>query len=72
MAAEISSVGGLSVVRRDTLFADRYLGSTQSLNYGVLPRGQGFVMIDPDESVPGSHLFGVANWTSVLQQPVAR
>jgi Tol biopolymer transport system component len=53
MAARIARGGRLSVTRRDSLFADRYLRANIASNYDVFPDGREFLMVLPNQRDTG-------------------
>ena len=68
MSATIAtSAGGLSVVRRDSLFADRYVGNTRTHQlYDVHPDGRHFVVLD--RSTEDASLVVVSNWMAEVRK----
>ena len=68
MSATIAmSGGGVSVVRQDSLFADRYAGNTAThQQYDVHPDGRHFVVID--NSTEDASLVVVTNWLAEVRR----
>ena len=59
--------GGVSIVRRDSLFADRYAGNTAThQQYDVHPDGRHFVVVD--NSTEDASLVVVTSWLAEVRR----
>ncbi len=66
MSAIISASPDISVIRRDSLFFDKYFRSNSSANYSVFPDGKRFLMLSTAATAPTRQLPIIVrvNWRS--------
>jgi serine/threonine-protein kinase len=71
MAASFGEGADRRVVRRDTLFADRYARIGEGQKFAVLPGGRGFVFLKGDDGAVGSTRVILGWWRLVGATPAA-
>jgi hypothetical protein len=66
MVATIAATPELSVMKRDSLFADTYRREGKAVQYDVFPNGD-FVMLKRDERTEARPMI-ITNWQGLLRQ----